>query len=118
MHVIHVVTPPRITAPDVAVPGLTPADIEELSKALRNAVHKEEIAASTEVIVATAVGTAILESASHVKAGLVVMGTHGRGGFKRLVLGSVAEQVVRNSTSPVVVMRPPEVIERPSRLHV
>ncbi|WP_336037761.1 universal stress protein [Halobacterium yunchengense] len=36
---------------------------------------------------------------------LVVMGTHGRGGIDRLLLGSVAEKVVRSSTVPVLTVR-------------
>jgi nucleotide-binding universal stress UspA family protein len=38
---------------------------------------------------------------------LVVIGTHGRTGVKRLVLGSVAERVVRESSSSVLVFREP-----------
>jgi nucleotide-binding universal stress UspA family protein len=36
---------------------------------------------------------------------LVVMGTHGRGGIDRLLLGSVAERVVRASEVPVLTVR-------------
>ena len=36
---------------------------------------------------------------------LVVMGTHGRGGLNRLILGSVAERVVRSSEVPVLTVR-------------
>ncbi len=48
---------------------------------------------------------ATLAAARKSKAGLVVMGTHGRGGAKRLWLGSVAENVIRQSDVPVFVVR-------------
>jgi universal stress protein A len=38
---------------------------------------------------------------------LIVMGTHGRSGFERLVLGSVAERVVRMAPCPVLTVRLP-----------
>lgn len=40
------------------------------------------------------------------KPGLVVMGTHGKTGLDRLFLGSVAEEVIRHSTTPVLVLGP------------
>jgi len=42
------------------------------------------------------------------KADLVVMGTHGRRGFARMLLGSVAEKVVRTAPCPVVTVHGPE----------
>lgn len=42
------------------------------------------------------------------KADLVVIGTHGRRGVGRLVLGSDAEQIVRSATVPVLLVRSPE----------
>jgi len=47
----------------------------------------------------------ILGVARSVGADLIVVGTHGRGGVKRLVLGSVAEEVLRRAGCPVLVMR-------------
>lgn len=44
----------------------------------------------------------ILETVDEVGAGLVVMGTHGRRGLPRALLGSVAEKVVRTATCPVL----------------
>lgn len=38
---------------------------------------------------------------------LIVMGTHGRQGFERLVMGSVAERVVRQATCPVLTVQEP-----------
>ncbi|HEY3237295.1 MAG TPA: universal stress protein, partial [Polyangiaceae bacterium] len=36
---------------------------------------------------------------------LIAMGTHGRSGFERLLLGSITEKVVRRSTVPVLTVR-------------
>ena len=47
----------------------------------------------------------IVDSAQDAKADLVVVGSHGRTGISRLMLGSVAAQVVAHSTVPVLVAR-------------
>ena len=47
----------------------------------------------------------ILRAIEELKPELVVMGTHGRKGLARLVLGSVAEKVVRSSSAPVLTVR-------------
>ncbi|WP_406695854.1 universal stress protein [Singulisphaera sp. Ch08] len=47
----------------------------------------------------------ILRMASEVQCDLIVMGTHGRSGLERLFMGSVAEQVLRLSTSPVLTVK-------------
>jgi len=43
--------------------------------------------------------------AAQLRAGLIVVGTHGRRGLRRAILGSVAEYLVRIATCPVLVMR-------------
>jgi nucleotide-binding universal stress UspA family protein len=50
----------------------------------------------------------IVKYAKEVHADIVVVGTHGRGGVSRLLMGSVAEHVVRNAPCPVLVVRPRE----------
>jgi nucleotide-binding universal stress UspA family protein len=47
----------------------------------------------------------ILSFAKEAGADAIVMGTHGRGGLRRLVMGSVAETVLRESPVPVVIVR-------------
>ena len=47
----------------------------------------------------------VLRHAEHIHAELIVMGTHGRRGVRRLVIGSVAERVLRFSRCPVLLMR-------------
>ncbi len=49
----------------------------------------------------------VLAVAAEIGATMIVMGTHGRRGLPRLVLGSVAERVVRESPVPVVTVRLP-----------
>lgn len=46
----------------------------------------------------------VLNAAQSFGADLIVMGTHGRRGFQRLILGSVAERCVRQSTLPVLLI--------------
>lgn len=53
------------------------------------------------------VGTKILQHASAWPADLIVMGTHGRQGIRRMVLGSDAEFVVRHAPVPVLLVRAP-----------
>jgi nucleotide-binding universal stress UspA family protein len=48
----------------------------------------------------------ILERASKLPADLIVMGTHGAGGFQHLVLGSVTEKVLRRAACPVLTVPP------------
>lgn len=48
---------------------------------------------------------AIVSQAKKLKANLIVLGTHGRRGIKRLVMGSDAEGVIRNTPVPVLLMR-------------
>jgi nucleotide-binding universal stress UspA family protein len=52
------------------------------------------------------VSRAIVDEATRVSAGALAMATHGRGGLKRMVLGSVADEVIRHSHTPVLVYRP------------
>ena len=51
-------------------------------------------------------GSGIMNRAEALGADLIVMGSHGRTGLRRLVLGSVAEAVIRSSTRSVMVARP------------
>lgn len=66
-----------------------------------------ELAAGTGVEVETAVlegspSSRIVDYADEARCDLIVMGTHGRGGIDRLLLGSVAERVVRSADVPVL----------------
>jgi nucleotide-binding universal stress UspA family protein len=49
----------------------------------------------------------IVREARRQRADLIVLGTHGRRGLRRMVLGSDAEQVVRSAPAPVLLVRAP-----------
>jgi nucleotide-binding universal stress UspA family protein len=96
-------------------PGLFAENlIESLVKAGRKVLDSAEKAAQREGVKAESVliesigGVAadlILAQAKQWQADLIVMGTHGRRGLARLVMGSDAEQVVRAATVPVMLVR-------------
>jgi nucleotide-binding universal stress UspA family protein len=67
----------------------------------------EDVLVETETPIQQ-VAQAIAREASRWGADLVVMGTHGRRGFQHLMLGSVAEQTVRQSSVPVLLIPAPK----------
>lgn len=66
-----------------------------------------ELCAQAVVVDAVDVSRAIVDFAQQEKADFVAMATHGRSGLRRLLLGSVAEVVIRHSHVPVIVYPPP-----------
>lgn len=50
----------------------------------------------------------IIDDAIEWKADLIIMGTHGYGGLKHMLLGSVAEGVIRNTPAPILLVRQKE----------
>ena len=49
----------------------------------------------------------IIRAAEKVGADMIIMGTHGRTGFAQILIGSVAEKVVRHAECPVLTVKPP-----------
>ncbi|MFB6217874.1 MAG: universal stress protein [Halobacteriaceae archaeon] len=77
---------------------------EEALAAVREAAEEGGVAVETELLEGTP-AREIVAAAERTGADLVVMGTHGRGGIDRLLLGSVAERVVRTADVPVLTVR-------------
>lgn len=60
------------------------------------------------------VAAAIVHTAEQEQIDVIVMATHGRSGLQRVVYGSVAEQVLRGSSRPVLLVRVPgAIVEQP-----
>jgi nucleotide-binding universal stress UspA family protein len=81
----------------------SPADAAALIAALPDQFHQRF---TVEVEQGEVVGT-ILEVAARDHADLIVIGTHGRTGVSHLLLGSVAERIVRRAACPVLTVRLP-----------
>lgn len=93
-------------APVDVVPALRDSGKKVLAKAAATAA-KQGVKAKTVLreTVGGGAAEAIVREAKKQRADLVVLGTHGRRGVRRLVLGSDAEQVVRGSPVPVLLVR-------------
>ena len=93
---------------DVSLKILLPNDgeIAALEKKMLDSARKYGGEAVAKVVArASTVGDIIVDEAQAAGSELIVMGTHGRTGVKRLVFGSVAEHVVRHAPCPVVTVR-------------
>lgn len=95
----------------VAFPELQQG-IEQIARGQMAALLKQEIAPDirTEGVTVTSAAPAqtIIDFAQAEKIDLIVMGTHGRGAVAHLLMGSVAEKVVRLAPCPVLTVRSPE----------
>jgi universal stress protein A len=81
--------------------------VEAMQKALQERldISVRQTSAKGGILIRGAADTAILDATENLPADLVVVGTHGRTGLKRLALGSVAEAVVRGAGCSVLVVR-------------
>lgn len=106
MRVVHVLDPFPLSGAILPypVPAVTDRDVREVEAQLGQRMADLAPDASVEVLLASETGPAVVASAQAWGATLIVMGTHGRGGLARLVLGSVAQYVVRHAACPVVTM--------------
>jgi nucleotide-binding universal stress UspA family protein len=88
------------------------ADIEEAARQqLEQLVCDEDRAvlkAKTIIRVSPTPAMAIVDYAREANIDLIVIGTHGRGAMAHLLMGSVAERVVRTAPCPVLTVRHPE----------
>jgi nucleotide-binding universal stress UspA family protein len=93
------------------VPNFDPADpdVQDLpAEAVRAQMARLLPADLTEGVAVTfavregGTATSIVEQAVETRADLIVIGTHGRSGFNRLLMGSIAEKVLRHAPCPVL----------------
>jgi nucleotide-binding universal stress UspA family protein len=101
LHVVHDQSDGKTAERDASL-------VSELRGLVPAWAARKGIVTRTEIVERPDVARAIAEGAARVAADVVCVGSHGRSGIGRVVLGSVAEQVVRESVQPVLVVRPPQ----------
>ena len=74
-------------------------------KDLEHLFIRDHVPVNTKVIRGVSPAEGIISIADEVCADLIVMGSHGRTGFKKLVLGSVAQTVLMQSPIPVLIIK-------------
>jgi nucleotide-binding universal stress UspA family protein len=81
------------------------AEANAAIKATRTAFEAVGVSVDTSVIESHAAWRGVVESAESMQADLIVMGSHGRSGLEKLVLGSVTQAVLSHTKLPVLVVR-------------
>jgi nucleotide-binding universal stress UspA family protein len=81
------------------------AEAKEAIEAARKVLEPTGAVVNTKVVEAHAIWRGIVETASNLGADLIVMGSHGRRGLEKLVLGSVAQRVLAHAHQPVFIAR-------------
>jgi nucleotide-binding universal stress UspA family protein len=99
----------------IDVPGYDPSTLHSslmeqgasLAREAADAMKQRGVQGEVVTVEATAaddVSSLVIAAATAFNADLLVMGTHGRKGFQRLILGSIAEQCLRQATIPVLLI--------------
>ena len=115
LTLLHVVQPLPMDGVDMGV-TLPYTYIQDLEAEIMQSMHnylERVTAAGLEGKIAVVHGVPfheIIEMAKAQQMDLIIMGTHGRTGFQHVLLGSVAEKVVRLAPCPVLVARQPTVV--------
>jgi nucleotide-binding universal stress UspA family protein len=106
--VLHVAEPPMAVATEGVLIPPPAFDLEPLRARLQQLRPSDSKVPVEHRLVQGDAATEILRVAGEAKCDLIVMGTHGRTGLGRLLMGSVAEQVVRKASCPVLTVKTPQ----------
>jgi nucleotide-binding universal stress UspA family protein len=104
----------RVTTPG---PIIADAELLEASRGeaqqrleqVADRLRKRGLSVSTRVVTGINAAGGLFETISEERYDLIALTTHGHGGLRRLLLGSVADKVIRAAAKPVLVLRPPPV---------
>ncbi len=115
LHVVHVADNVMVRFAGEGSLAFLPGLQAEIEKAAAERVDtilsdedRTQLHAVATVITSLAIADSLVDFAKDRRIDLIVMGTHGRGGMSHLLMGSVAERVVRMAPCPVLTVRHPE----------
>lgn len=112
IHLVHVCEVPSMITASMDAYAIAYTDWsqrlgeEANAQLLREAARVKDVPVTTEVLFGSA-ALSIIDAAGTNQADLVVMGTHGHGAMMHMVMGNVAERVVRGAPCPVLTVREP-----------
>nr|WP_315278990.1 universal stress protein [uncultured Acinetobacter sp.] len=72
---------------------------------IQQSFSREGISVDTKIIRGVAASEGIVQIANEIGADLIIMGSHGRTGVKKMMLGSVAQNVLTQSPVPVLIVK-------------
>jgi nucleotide-binding universal stress UspA family protein len=103
VHVLHEISPLEVADAERLV-AEEQVSIAKAKAAIRSRLDPRYAAMQVDAIVGDP-GHAIAAYAAEIQADLIVMPSHGRTGLARMLIGSVAERVIRLAHCPVLVLR-------------
>ena len=115
LHIVHVIEEPygqpwAVETYGFSLAALQDEWVKEAETRMKTVLSEEQLAA-TKAVTGTVLGHPVMEILRYAKENaidLVVMGTHGRGPLGHVVMGSVAERVVRKAPCPVLTVHAPD----------
>ena len=106
IHVLYVLTPTDFTSPGVVLGNVNDETrIASATEHMDQFLKRHEIEGVTRLVQSGDPGLVISDYAAEASVDLIVMPSHGHHGIRRVLLGSVAERVLRHAECPVLVLR-------------
>jgi nucleotide-binding universal stress UspA family protein len=107
LFAVHAKTPENYALPTTEIWPVANAEVDRQAKELKEAMHEQFPAVESEVLLAEGGVWGVVEAVAEQKhADLIVLGTSGRRGIGKFILGSVAEEILRRAKCPVLTVGP------------